>query len=105
MRFDVVKETIDLIVLMLKEFKSIYEIRLFGSQNEKHNNESDIDIAILCYNKNDYNDILKCLVSISERQKTLIHPVIFQESIEEICKNKYKKLNIIDESSIIYSIK
>jgi predicted nucleotidyltransferase len=100
-----VKEKIGEIIEALKKYTSIYEIRLFGSQATKYSEKSDIDLAILCHHKNEYLSILKEIAELSVIHSMLIHPVIFEEEIEEICKNKYKKENIIDKSIIVYTNK
>ena len=106
MRFNkLVDETISGAVDLLKKHKSIYEIRLFGSQTKKQSHLSDIDLAIFCYNKCEYNKIVEEIATISNENKMLIHPVIFDEDINEICKNRYTMENIICGSKILYSNK
>jgi len=99
---NIIEEIITDITSKLALYPSIYEIRLFGSQILRYSIESDIDLAIFCKNNINYNKILKDIVECTERYHVLIHPVIYEKSINQLMENSYINENILQRSVILY---
>jgi predicted nucleotidyltransferase len=102
MIYDYIDNIVNEVVVALKNFSTIDEIRLFGSQVFKHNNTSDIDLFIECIDNNEYEIIMKALSKISCKYKIFIHPIIFIKNLGIMRKNQYHKKNIIDSSFVLF---
>lgn len=99
------------IISSAKECKSIDYIILFGSSlEEKCNEESDIDIAIVSnikrsrlYRAKEYRDFLANVYKYNLRQE---YDIIQFNSLEDINKHKYGVyLDIVEKGKVIYSRK
>lgn len=99
------------IISNAKECKSIDYIILFGSSlEERCNEESDIDIAIISnitrsrlYRAKDYRDFLANVYKYNLKQE---YDIIQFNSFEDIKKHKYGVyLDIAEKGKIIYSRK
>lgn len=99
------------IINSAKECKSIDYIILFGSSlEERCNEESDIDIAIISnitrsrlYRVKEYRDFLANVYKYNLRQE---YDIIQFNSLEDIKKHKYGVyLDIAEKGKIIYSRK
>jgi predicted nucleotidyltransferase len=86
----------------LSKYKSINEIRMFGSQVKQSNLKSDIDIMILYDNNDEYELIIKDLVKISHENDIIIHPVVYEKNIDDLKENYFINENIIKKSKIIF---
>jgi predicted nucleotidyltransferase len=105
MNCNIVEQAICDLLDKLSRYQSVDEIRMFGSQVLEYNQKSDIDIMILYNNINDYEYIIKDLSKISYERNILIHPVMFEQNIEELEQNYFIKENILKKSKIIYQKK
>ena len=89
-----------------KEYDSIEEIKLFGSQRLKLSDNSDVDILIIIKDNTDKQELLKTLCFLSLNYKILIHPVVLSENEFNMRKNiDLYKNNILKKSIVLFNKK
>jgi predicted nucleotidyltransferase len=81
---------------------TVNEIRIFGSQLDSPNPDSDIDLVIFCNDNTEYDNIISKLGIITCKFKQFIHPVIYEKNIGEIEKNEFINNYILRRSKIIF---
>jgi predicted nucleotidyltransferase len=81
---------------------TVNEIRIFGSQLDNPNPNSDIDLAIFCNDNTEYNNIMTKLGIITCKFKQFIHPVIYEKSIAELEKNEFINNHILKKSKVLF---
>lgn len=87
-----------------KEYNSIEEIKLFGSQRIRLSSNADLDLLIITNDDAEKDLLLKSLCSLSLSHRILIHPIVLNESEFRIRKQyDLFQNNILKKSIVLFT--